>query len=121
MLSRRTTDTRDELHVYRFANGVKLIRPNKLKSQNASLLHDTKHTVNSILELPLSVYFIRVDYINEKVNEYDASACGLIQLEMRLEKPVLVNLQKNLQKLQHKMIEQRCTIKKLKFLKKMLF
>lgn len=52
-------DTSLELHVYRAGNGIKLLSPNHIKDKPDSIrLRDTKHTVSSMLELPLSVYFI---------------------------------------------------------------
>lgn len=70
----KNIDTSNELRIYRSGNGVKLIRPNQIK--HSLLVHDTKHTVKSMLELPLSVYFIKADGINANVNENDARLCG---------------------------------------------
>ena len=72
MSALNSNDTSNELHIYRFGSGIKLIRPNQAKNPKSTfLMHDTKHTVNSIFELPLSVYFIRADGINANVNEHD--------------------------------------------------
>ena len=77
MTSLHSIDTSAELHVYRFGNGIKLIRPDEINNTTRThFMHDTKHTVSSILTLPLGVYFIKADSINAIVNEQDAKSCG---------------------------------------------
>lgn len=70
-------DTSAELLIHRCGNGIKLIRPEQNSNTTLSLTQqNTNHTVGSILNLPLSVYFIRADSINVNVNEHDAKLCG---------------------------------------------
>lgn len=70
MSNLKNIDTSNELQIYRFNKGIKLLRAEQAGFPKS------KHTVGSILQLPIGVYFIRADSINEKVNEHDAMSCG---------------------------------------------
>lgn len=72
----RHVDTSQDLHVYRYNNGIKLIKPNEDMCLISKSIHNTGHTIDSIFQLPLSVYFILANSINANVNEQDALLCG---------------------------------------------
>lgn len=86
------TDTSHELLFYRFGSGIKLVRPeteeNKTRSHTGLA---TEHTVASLLQLPLSIYFIRADSINANVNEHDATLCGFDSVKMAIGKKCFSN------------------------------
>lgn len=62
-------DTSNELQLYRAGNGIKLIRPES--SENSS-----QYALSNLFQLPLSVYLIDANSINQNVNEQDALLCG---------------------------------------------
>jgi len=70
-------DTSDDLHLYRFGNGIKLVRPDQTVMNNAcQFARDTGHTVGSILQLPISFYFLNAESVTEKINDEGVSVCG---------------------------------------------
>lgn len=77
MKSRKKSQLNDELQIYRFGNGVKLVSQNEIASKSASQFgNPTDHTVGSILQLPFSFYFLNLDSATELINEEGASICG---------------------------------------------
>lgn len=72
----RNIDTSNELKIYRFSAGIKLARPENMRHAQPDSGSTTKLTVGSLMQLPLSVYFINANSINEKVNHVDAELCG---------------------------------------------
>jgi DNA-binding CsgD family transcriptional regulator len=70
-------DVNEELLIYQFGNGIKLINPNQTKNSYSSQLgNPTKHTVASILQCPLAVFFENTEYIVMKCNEINAEGSG---------------------------------------------
>jgi DNA-binding CsgD family transcriptional regulator len=70
---RTKLDTSSEMHIIRFNNGIKLIRPEQIKSHNAP-------SISHILNLPLPVYFETNQHITINCNEIYAEACGFSSL-----------------------------------------
>lgn len=69
-------DLSDELLVYRFGNGIKLLKPDHFKKMEQDLGRYTQHTIGSLLKLPICSYFDNLDIIIQKTNELNAEACG---------------------------------------------
>lgn len=64
------TDSSDELLVFRFGNGIKLLRPDHLNNQSQPVFDsDTRHTVGSILQLPFPVYLEDTEHLTAACNE----------------------------------------------------
>lgn len=76
-MKRNQTDLSDELLVYRFGHGIKLLRPDLVSKQKPiNLDRSTQHTVGSMLKLPICCYFDDLDITIQRTNEYNAEACG---------------------------------------------
>ena len=70
-------DNSNELHLYRWGNGVKLIDPRKINNFKYShQAHDTGNTIGDIFKLPLSVFLFNLEGVTQNVNEHDAELCG---------------------------------------------
>ncbi|STY29498.1 transcriptional regulator LuxR [Legionella wadsworthii] len=69
-------DLSDELLVYRFGNGIKLLRPDHVKKMKLDSGRYTEHTIESLLKLPMCSYFDNLDIVIQKTNELNAEACG---------------------------------------------
>ncbi len=70
-------DLSDELLVYRFGQGIKLLRPNhQSRQKQISLGRSTQHTVGSMLKVPMCCYFDDLDITIQRTNEHNAEACG---------------------------------------------
>ena len=67
-------DTSNELLVYRYKNGIKLLKPSALISARNE--HFTQHTVKTMLTMPFSVYFDNHDAVIQRLNEYNVELCG---------------------------------------------
>lgn len=68
-------DISDELCVYRFGNGIKLIRPDQTNKQYpTAFIRNTGHTVKSFLKLPLSIGFVNTENAIQVVNEESAAS-----------------------------------------------
>lgn len=68
-------DTSNELHIHRFGNGIKLIKPNALNKTHYGWY--TKHTVKNLLQMPFSIYFDNTHGAIQQLNEHNAALCGL--------------------------------------------
>jgi DNA-binding CsgD family transcriptional regulator len=87
-------DTSSELHIYRFGNGIKLIRNEDTIGNSSHIGLVTQQTIGSLLQLPLSVYFIDANSINQKVNEHDANLSGFNSVKEAVGKTCFSNLTK---------------------------
>lgn len=70
-------DTSNELRVYRYRNGIKLVRPEHDK--NTSFFSNgyfTGHTMGDILQLPFCTYFLDLNSSTQNINELTIEACG---------------------------------------------
>src|SRR5579863_8053947 len=65
----------ENLHLYRHANGIKLIEPENADTKYLKC-HDTGHTVTSILQLPFNIYFLDVDSVIQISNLETVKTCG---------------------------------------------
>lgn len=75
--STKNHDISDELLIYRFENGIKLIRPEEAqKYNNYKLTHDIGPSVASVLNLPLSIYLLDMQGNTRKMNHEGAFVCG---------------------------------------------
>jgi DNA-binding CsgD family transcriptional regulator len=75
--TRKPPDTSNELLVYRFGNGVKLIRPEEAdKYKHYHLAHQTGYRVDDLLKMPLNFYFLNSQGATEKMSEAGAIICG---------------------------------------------
>jgi DNA-binding CsgD family transcriptional regulator len=88
----RFIDTSSELHVYRCGNGISLVRPGHLRAATSTFpMRDTKHTISSMLTLPMNIYFVREDNINQMVNEHDALLSGFDSVKNAIGKKCFAN------------------------------
>lgn len=74
----RGLDTSNELLLYRFGQGIKLIRPDRTNAHK-KLLHfgyNTHYTVGSLLEFPFCVYFGNTDSESINLNEAMVELAG---------------------------------------------
>lgn len=77
-------DTSEELLVYRYKQGVKLISPEKARN---ILPHNYMgHTVGSLLNLPICAYFDDPEIIVQNMNELNAEAGGFESVQNSLGK-----------------------------------
>jgi len=70
-------DNSNELKVYRFNNGIKLIHPEKLpENKNLKICCDVGHSLSSILGMPFPVSLETTDSVSISCNELHAEACN---------------------------------------------
>ena len=70
-------ETSKELHLYRYSNGIKLVRPDRAtKLKELPYAYDTGHTVANLLNLPFNVYFHDTDSRIQNINEISAKIIG---------------------------------------------
>lgn len=68
---------KDNLHVFRIEKGIKLIPPKELhRYRYFPDVYDTDHTIASISELPISMYFLDKHGCTVYMNEECARICG---------------------------------------------
>lgn len=65
----------EEFKIFRFKNGIKLIKPELKNAAHQGLLY-TGHSINSILQLPMSVYLLNPEGETQKINDEGATVCG---------------------------------------------
>lgn len=68
-------DTSSELRVYRFCNGIKLIKPYKEVNAHRNGQY-TNHTISTLLKFPCSVYFDNSSGVIQQLNERNIELCG---------------------------------------------
>lgn len=73
----------DDFFLYRYKNGIKLIRPNRKKKCPST---HTDLTVHRVLLLPFCVYFSNVESRNIKVNEMTLHVAGFQSINDALKK-----------------------------------
>ncbi|MEO8400495.1 MAG: helix-turn-helix transcriptional regulator [Gammaproteobacteria bacterium] len=79
-------DTSNELKVYRYGNGLKLIKPNiKIKNHSDSGWY-TNHTVSSLLTIPCGIYFEDVNGVIQQLNENNIEQCNLDSISQAIGK-----------------------------------
>jgi DNA-binding CsgD family transcriptional regulator len=84
---KRLYDTSSELTLYRYNNGIGLLRPDFKNKQNIYPPRlDTHQTVADILQYPFSTYFTSKDSVLQCYNEGCQIAVGLSSLRAGLEK-----------------------------------
>lgn len=69
-------DFSNELLVYRYGNGIHLIRPDQIKKQNV-LGYPTINTIQSLFNLDLSIYFLSCESRLQNANQVNLEVCGL--------------------------------------------
>jgi DNA-binding CsgD family transcriptional regulator len=72
-MPRTNFDISNEMHISRFNNGIKLLRPELTKSHDAP-------TTSKILNLPFPVYFENTQHVTIHCNEICAEECGFSSL-----------------------------------------
>ena len=72
-MSAKLLDTSNELLVYRYKNGIKLLKSSGLIDDRNE--HFTQHTVKSMLTMPFSVYFDNHDAVIQRLNSHNAELC----------------------------------------------
>src|SRR3990167_6337282 len=67
----------DEWLVYRFNNGIKLIRPEEADQyKHSPVIKNTGYNVAQLFDLPLSFYFLNPDGVTQKISQEGARICG---------------------------------------------
>jgi DNA-binding CsgD family transcriptional regulator len=74
--SKSSLDTSDELLIQKCKNGVQLVRPDKIDKGLFSISANLFHTVKSLLQLPLHVYFMDSESTVQNMNELTMALCG---------------------------------------------
>ncbi len=72
-------EVNEEFHVYRYENGIKLLKPQSLRESTGS--------VKILLQLPFPVYFSNVDHLSIKCNDLSAIECGYQSAKDIINKP----------------------------------
>ena|SRR3990167_193833 len=73
-MSAKLLDTSNELLIYRYKNGIKLLKPfDSICDRNE---HFTQHTVKSMLAMPFSVYFDNHNAVIQRLNSHNVELCG---------------------------------------------
>lgn len=79
----------DEFLIFRFRNGIKLIRPDQKTQQHCSpLFYDTGYTVADVLNLPLNVTFLNHEARTQKINENSAATSGFVSVKSAIGKSI---------------------------------
>lgn len=73
-MSEKLLDTSNELLVYRYKSGIKLLKPPVLICHPNE--HLTRHTVKNLLAMPFSVYFDNHDAVIQRLNAHNVELCG---------------------------------------------
>jgi DNA-binding NarL/FixJ family response regulator len=85
----RLLDISNELRVFCFGNGIKLIRPEKVATiKTLPYFHDTGHTVSSIMALPLNVALLNTDSNTQTINELSAATSGWLSVKDAIGKSI---------------------------------
>lgn len=88
--ARKIIDTSRELCVYRYGDGLKLIRPDhNMKQKQMLLIHSTGYTVSDMLRLPFGVYFYNQHSVFQNINDKHAESCGFESENKAIGKTVL--------------------------------
>ena len=72
-MSEKLLDTSNELLVYRYKNGIKLLKSSALIDDHNERF--TQHTVKSMLTMPFSVYFDNHEAVIQRLNSHNAELC----------------------------------------------
>lgn len=75
-MSHASPEISQEFRLARFANGVKLLRPERSPRKISMTRHISGYTVESILKLPFCIYFIDVTGAQICVNDLTSIHCG---------------------------------------------
>lgn len=73
-------NTNEDLHIYRHAYGIRLVKSDRIQEKNPQL-YDSGHTVESILKSPFNVYFLDVDSVIQMTNEETVRICGFESMQ----------------------------------------
>jgi DNA-binding CsgD family transcriptional regulator len=74
-------DTSNDLHMYRSRGGIRLLKETDNSQGHAIQGSDIQQTIGSLMRLPLCVYFIDANGINQKVNDEDAELSGFLSVQ----------------------------------------
>jgi DNA-binding CsgD family transcriptional regulator len=80
-------DTSNELEVYCYGNGLKLIKPNIKNRDNSYPGWHTNYTVSALLKIPCGVYFEDVNGVIQQLNEHNIEQCNLDSANQAIGKP----------------------------------
>lgn len=78
----------DDLLIYRYRNGVKLVRPDLLNQKNFPYFYNTGHSIAQAFSLPVNMAFLNTDGAVEKVNEISAMVTGFSSAQAALGKTI---------------------------------
>lgn len=87
-LSKTTIDTSHEFHVYRYRDGLKLLKPDVDRKQNLSIGY-TGFTIAEMMRLPFGVYFYNSQSMFQCINNKHAESCGFDSESNAIGKTVL--------------------------------
>lgn len=74
-------DLSDNLYIYRYGNGIKLIKPHLTEKRNTRYFYNTGHTIASAFNLPLNIGFLDTEGIVKKINQASAITLGLSSIQ----------------------------------------
>jgi DNA-binding CsgD family transcriptional regulator len=89
MSPNKIIDTSRELCVYRYGEGLKLIRPDRKIKHPSLFMQDTGYTIADMLALPCGVYFYNHQSRFQNINDRHAESCGFVSEREALGKTVL--------------------------------
>jgi len=86
------TNTNDHMRIYRCGPGIKLIS-NTAEHEHSNGI-DTQQTIGSLLQLPICVYFLNSNNINQTINGHNAELCGFKSVDEAIGQSCFINLTK---------------------------
>lgn len=69
-------DKSSELRVIRFANGIKLVKPEDMNKSYARSGYNTGQTVGDLLNLPMAIYFLNTESKHQRSNLAHIQLCN---------------------------------------------
>lgn len=85
MAKKSKLDTSDELHIYRFKNGIKLIKPSEMDKT----AYNSNHAISNVSQLPVSFYLLNSEGETLKINDEGVVVCGFDSAKQSLGKSIL--------------------------------
>ena len=84
----RQLDVNDDLQIYRYLDGIRLIKPNLSQRYDSSVLVDINLSVGELFQLPVNVVLLNQDSVIQNINESNAATVGFVSIHSALGKTI---------------------------------
>ncbi|RDI37580.1 PAS and helix-turn-helix domain-containing protein [Aquicella lusitana] len=88
MPNRQKLDISHEMLIYRYGDGVRLLRPDKAVNLSRAALVPTGLTIGQAVRLPLSVTFLNTECAVQLINEQSATTSGFLSTKNAIGKSI---------------------------------